>query len=205
MTEPSESISLIDKIRQMRLVSMLGEIMPLCVFFFAYEYGGLFYAAVATLMATIFSLLIYWVVEKRVARFVVFSIVFSSIITVTAVLVQEDLLIKIQPSIFNFILCVVFFGALVRKKAMLEVFFGTQFKLTPQTWYLLSLRWGLFFLFAAIANEVAWRVLSEQYWVYFRVLVMPPLTVGFMLAMLPLTLRGTISLHGKVEKKSIRP
>ncbi|MGC6512132.1 MAG: inner membrane-spanning protein YciB [Parvibaculales bacterium] len=193
MSNQTETLTLMDKVRQMRLVSMFGEIIPLCVFFFAYEHGGLFYAAMATLSATVLSLVAYWLVEKRVARFVIFSTVLSGAMTITAVLVQEDLLIKVQPSVFSFVLSFVLLGGLMRNKAMMEVFFGTQFNLTPETWRLLSLRWGLFFLFAALANELAWRVLSEQHWVYFRVFVMPPLTGGFMLAMLPLTLRGTIA------------
>jgi len=193
MSNPTETVSILDKVRQMRLVSMFGEIIPLCVFLFAYEHGGLFYAAIATLIATVTSLAVYWLVEKRVARFVIFSTVLSGTMTMTAVLVQEDLLIKVQPSVFSFVLSSVLLGGLLRNKAMMEVFFGTQFNLTPETWRLLSLRWGLFFLFAALANELAWRVLTEQNWVYFRVFVMPPLTGAFMLAMLPLTLRGTIA------------
>ena len=191
-SEQTSSLSFMDKVRQMRLVSMFGEIIPLCVFFFAYEHGGIFFAALATLTATLMSLGLYWLVEKRVARFVVFSTILSGAMTITAVLVQEDLLIKVQPSVFSFVLSAVLLGGLLRKKAMMEVFFGTQFHLTPKTWRLLSLRWGLFFLCATLANEFAWRLLSEQHWVYFRVFVMPPLTGGFMLAMLPLTLKGTI-------------
>ena len=186
-------VTLMDKVRQMRLVSMFGEIVPLCVFFFAYENGGLFFAALATLGATLVSLLVYWLVEKRVARFIVFSTLLSGAMTLTAVLVQEELLIKVQPSVFSFVLAAVLLGGLFQGRAMMQVFFGTQFNLTQETWFLLSRRWGFFFLFAALSNELAWRVLSEAHWVYFRVFVMPVLTGGFMMAMLPLTLRGTIA------------
>jgi intracellular septation protein len=52
------------------------------------------------------------------------------------------------------------------------------------------LRWGLFFAAATVANEVAWRALSDDAWVLFRVFIMAPATGLFMLAQLPITLRG---------------
>ena len=57
---------------------------------------------------------------------------------------------------------------------MMKVFFKTQFDLPDRVWWQLSLRWGLFFLIAGTANEIAWRQLSDDDWVTFRVLVMAP-------------------------------
>ena len=48
---------------------------------------------------------------------------------------------------------------------------------------------------AAIGNELAWRYLSEENWVIFRTFVMSPATGIFMLAQLPLTLRGRLPLE----------
>ena len=89
----------------------------------------------------------------------------------------------------------VLLGGLLRGKAMMQVFFGTQFRLTEATWFQLSFRWGLFFMAAAIGNELAWRYLSEENWVIFRTFVMSPATGIFMLAQLPLTLRGRLPLE----------
>ncbi|MGI9438139.1 MAG: septation protein IspZ, partial [Parvibaculales bacterium] len=75
-------------------------------------------------------------------------------------------------------------------KAMMKFFFVAQFDLPDAVWKSLSLRWGLFFLAATLANEVAWRALSDDDWVTFRVLIMAPATGFFMLAQLPITLRG---------------
>lgn len=73
---------------------------------------------------------------------------------------------------------------------MMRVFFHAQFDLPDAVWFQLSLRWGLFFAAATLANEVAWRQLSDDDWVAFRVFVMAPATGLFMLAQLPITLRG---------------
>jgi intracellular septation protein len=75
---------------------------------------------------------------------------------------------------------------------MMKKFFGTQFFLTNETWVKLSLRWGIFFLFLSITNEFAWRNLSTENWVFVKVFFLMPLVGIFMLAQLPLTLKGSI-------------
>ena len=57
-----------------------------------------------------------------------------------------------------------------------------------------SLRWGLFFLAATLANEIAWRALSDDDWVSFRVLIMVPATGLFMMAQFPNVTDGQIAL-----------
>ena len=76
---------------------------------------------------------------------------------------------------------------------MMKHFFGSQFFLTDQTWYKLSLRWGLFFLFLTIINEITWRQLNTEDWIFVKVFILMPLVGVFMLAQLPLTLRGRIN------------
>ena len=83
-------------------------------------------------------------------------------------------------------------GGLLYKKPMMKQFFGSQFFLTEQTWFLLSLRWGLFFGFLTIANEIIWRNYSTEEWVFVKVFILFPLVGIFMLAQLPLTLRGRV-------------
>ena len=181
--------------RSMRLVSFFSEILPLASFFVFYRLYGLYAAAIAGVSMSAFMLLYFWLVERRVAKFVVFSTLFSGVLTATAILASEKILIKIQPTISSLVMAGVLLGGLLRGKAMMQVFFGTQFRLTEATWFQLSFRWGMFFLIAAICNELAWRYLSEANWVIFRTFVMSPATGIFMLAQLPLTLRGRLPLE----------
>ena len=110
--------------------------------------------------------------------------------TLAAILAEEKTYIKIQPSLFSGTFAAVLLIGQWRGRAMMKVFFQAQFDLPEKVWHSLSLRWGLFFLAATMANEVAWRALSDDEWVAFRVLVMAPATGAFMLAQLPITLRG---------------
>jgi intracellular septation protein len=176
----------------MRLTSMFGEILPLSAFFIGFQLGGIFTAALAALAAATIAILLYWVLENRIPRFVVFSTLLSGLLTAAAISATEAMFIKIQPSLFSFFFAATLLGGLWRGKAMMKTFFGAQFRLTDQTWRLLSLRWGLFMLVAACANELVWRIADDADWVFFRVFIMAPATGLFMLAQLPLTLRGRL-------------
>ena len=193
--ETGSATNITNSTKSMRLVSFFSEILPLASFFVFYRLYGLYAAAIAGVSMSAIMLLYFWLIERRVAKFVVFSTLFSGILTATAILASEKMLIKIQPTISSLVMAGVLFGGLLRGKAMMQVFFGTQFRLTEVTWFQLSFRWGLFFLVAAIGNELAWRYLTEANWVIFRTFIMSPATGIFMLAQLPLTLRGRLPLN----------
>ena len=116
----------------------------------------------------------------------------STLNSILAFLYNEEIFVKIKPSIYNGLFSAVLLGGLLYKKPMMKQFFGSQFFLTEQTWFLLSLRWGLFFGFLTIANEIIWRNYSTEEWVFVKVFILFPLVGIFMLAQLPLTLRGRI-------------
>ena len=113
------------------------------------------------------------------------SSLFSLMVLITFYFIEKRIA-KFQ--IFSAVLL----GGLLYKKPMMKQFFGSQFFLTEQTWFLLSLRWGLFFGFLTIANEIIWRNYSTEEWVFVKVFILFPLVGIFMLAQLPLTLRGRI-------------
>ncbi|MCH1569089.1 MAG: septation protein IspZ [Alphaproteobacteria bacterium] len=173
-----------------RFMSMFSEIAPLAAFFLVNQAFGLYAAAVAAITASALLVAVTWALEKRLARFAVFATSIAALLTLAAILAEEKTYIKIQPSLFSGAFAAVLLIGRLRGKAMMKVFFVAQFDLPDAVWKSLSLRWGLFFLAATLANEVAWRALSDDDWVTFRVLIMAPATGFFMLAQLPITLRG---------------
>lgn len=175
---------------KMRLLSMFSEIAPLLVFFAVNEAYGLYAAAAAAVAASAALIGVTWVLEKRLARFALFATSIAALLTLAAILAEEKTFIKIQPSLFSGAFAAVLLIGRLRGRAMMQVFFHAQFDLSERVWFALSLRWGLFFLAATLANEVAWRVLSDDQWVVFRVFGMAPATGLFMLAQLPITIRG---------------
>ena len=175
---------------KIRFMSMFSEIAPLAAFFLVNQAYGLYAAAIAAIGASALLVAVTWVIEKRLARFALFATSIAALLTLAAILAEEKTYIKIQPSLFSGAFAAVLLIGRLCGRAMMKVFFHAQFDLPEKVWNSLSLRWGLFFLAATLANELAWRALSDDDWVSFRVLIMAPATGLFMLAQLPITLRG---------------
>ena len=174
----------------MRLSAFFFEIIPISGFFIGSQYFNLIIAALISLILSLLVIVTFYIMEKRVSKFQIFSITMSALLTAAAYSLDNENFIKIQPTIFNGFFCFVLLTGLLYKKSMMKQFFGSQFFLTDITWYKLSFRWGLFFLFLTIVNEIAWRQLETEDWIFVKVFILMPLVGIFMLAQLPLTLRG---------------
>jgi intracellular septation protein len=177
----------------MRLSAFFFEIVPLSGFFISAQYYNLIISAIISLILSLLVIITFYFIEKRISKFQIFGICMSSLITIFAYLFNDEIFVKIKPTIFNGFFSAVLLIGILNKKAMMKQFFGSQFFLNDETWYKLSLRWGLFFLLLTIINEIAWRNLETEDWVFLKVFLLSPLVGIFMLAQLPLTLRGRIN------------
>ena len=177
----------------MRLNAFFFEIIPISGFFIGSQYFNLILAAFISLILSLVVIITFYILEKRVSKFQIFSISMSTLLTSAAYLLDNENFIKIQPTIFNGFFSFVLLIGLIYKQSMMKQFFGSQFFLTDKTWYKLSFRWGLFFLFLTIINEITWRKLETEDWIFVKVFILMPLVGIFMLAQLPLTLRGRIN------------
>ena len=174
----------------MRLMAFFIEILPLAGFFIGFELGGIFTGAVVSSVLGVALMVLAWLNEGRVALFPLYSVAFAAVFTILALLMDAAVFIKIQPTVFNGGFAIVLLAGIWRGTAMMKRFFGAQFDLTEDVWMTLSLRWGLFFTVMAIANELAWRQLDDAGWVWVKTFVFAPASGLFMLAQLPITLRG---------------
>ncbi len=68
---------------------------------------------------------------------------------------------------------------LLANKSLLRYIFGEVFRLSEEGWRKLTFRWATFFVVLALLNELAWRFLSTDTWVSFKVFAVMPLTMLF--------------------------
>ena len=98
-----------------------------------------------------------------------------------------------KPTIVN-----VLFGStllimlFVFKTPVLKLLFDSAFELDAEGWWKLTFRWGLFFFFLAIVNEIVWRNFSNDFWVNFKVWATMPMTIAFMAFQYPLLQRHAL-------------
>jgi intracellular septation protein len=119
------------------------------------------------------------------------------VVTAIAVLVfgsltfifKDETFIKMKPTIVNALFGGALLGALAMGKPLLPIVLDSVLQLTEEGWRKLTLRWGLFFFFLAILNEVVWRTQTTDFWVSFKVFGTVPITLLFALSQTPLILR----------------
>ena len=90
-----------------------------------------------------------------------------------------------MPPITNVLFGSILLGGLVFGQSLLRYVFGEVYKLQERGWYLMTLRWGIFFFVLAAINEIVWRNFSDDFWVAFKVWGIMPLTIVFSMLQLP--------------------
>jgi intracellular septation protein len=180
------------------------ELGPLLVFFFANargeqlaasfpalaDLGGpIFIATGLFMVATAIALAVSWSLTRTLPIMPLVSGVVVFVFGGLTLWLQDATFIKMKPTIVNTLFGAVLLGGLVFGRSLLGYVFESAFKLDAEGWRKLTFRWGVFFLFLAVVNEIVWRNFSEATWVAFKVWGIMPITIAFTLSQMPLIMR----------------
>ena len=113
---------------------------------------------------------------------------------------RVTVLSALVATIVNTLFGIILLGGLFFGQSLLGYVFNSAFKLTDEGWRKLTLRWGIFFLFLAVLNEVVWRNFSTDTWVAFKVWGTMPITIIFTMAQMPLVMRHSVEPLNKDDK-----
>jgi intracellular septation protein len=189
------------------LLKLALELGPLVVFFFANSRGlwlaqkvpalasiggPLFIATLLFMIATAVALIVSYALTRTLP---IMPLVSGAVVLVFGSLtlyLQDETFIKMKPTIVNALFGIVLLGGLYFGKSLLGYVFGAAFNLDAEGWRKLTIRWGLFFLFLAVLNEVIWRNFSSDFWVAFKVWGTMPITLAFTFSQMPLIMKHTI-------------
>lgn len=84
---------------------------------------------------------------------------------------------------------------LVMGKSPIKLIMSDTLKLSEEGWKRLTLRFGLFFIALAIANEVVWRTQPDATWVLFRMPGLLIISFAFAATQVPMMLKEAKSLE----------
>ena len=155
------------------------ELGPLVVFFFLNYRAGIFYATGGFMIATVISLTASKLLLGKIAIMPLVTGVFVLIFGGLTLYLADELFIKLKPTIVNTIFGSILLGGLAFKVPLLKPLLGDAFPLDDEGWVKMTWRWGLFFFFLALLNEVIWRNFSTDFWVNFKVFGIMPITMLF--------------------------
>ena len=186
------------------LLKIALELGPLVTFFIANTRGDylidnfeafagfgepIFLATAAFMVAFFISLTVTYALVRKLPIMPMVSGVVVLIFGGLTLYLQDDLFIKLKPTIVNVMFGSVLLVGLMFQKPLLEYVFADAFKLHHEGWVKLSFRWGIFFFFLALLNEITWRNFSTDFWVAFKVWGVFPITMVFTMFQLPLLKR----------------
>ncbi len=155
-----------------------------------------FVATGAFMVATLLAMIGSRVLGGAVSKMLLFSGIMVLAFGGMTLWLQDETFIKVKPTIYYLMVAGILLFGLVARRPTLKLVMGPAFPgLTERGWTLLSRNWALFFVVMAAGNELAWRSLSTDVWIGYKLWGVFPLTLLFGALNVPMMLH-----HGLNEE-----
>ena len=164
------------------LIKFVTDLGPLLIFFLVYYKSGkdLKIAIPPFIVATIVSLIIVWLLEKKIPMVPLISGILITFFGGLTIYFDNPVFMYMKPTIINILFGLsLLFGKFFTNEPVLKRILGKSVPLSDEGWEILNNRWMYFFFSLAILNEIVWRTQSEEFWVNFKVWGLLPITFLF--------------------------
>jgi intracellular septation protein len=171
------------------LLKLVLDLGPLLVFFIGNSQFGIFVATGMFMTAVIVSLAVTYAIARRISPMPIVTGVVVLVFGGLTLWLNDELFIKLKPTIVNSIFAAVLAAGLATNRVYLKLLFDNAFHLPEFAWKVLTYRWIAFFVFLALLNEVIWRNFSTDFWVGFKLWGVVPISMAYGLAQMPYILK----------------
>ena len=171
------------------------EFGPVALFFIAYiwlkdevfQFGGTDYEGFIIVTAgfvplMILSTLALWKLTGTLSKMQIFTVVLVTVFGGLSVWQNDKSFLQMKPTILYLLFASILGFGLLRKQSYLQYMMGEMLPLEDCGWMILTQRMALLFLVLAILNELIWRNMSEEIWVYFKTFGLPSTIFGFFIS-----------------------
>jgi intracellular septation protein len=146
-------------------------------------------ATKALMVGAAIALAVGLVVERRLAWLPLVTGVAALVFGGLTLLFHDERIIKMKPTILNLAFAATLLGGVALKRNPLKALLGSSLTMPDLAWRILAIRYGLFFILIAIANEAVWRTQPTEVWAWFRFPGLLIATFAFALTQAPLMMR----------------
>ena len=191
------------------------EFLPIVLFFGAYQmsgetltvgawshtFDGIFSATAVLMIATIAVWLIMLAITQRNDKRLMWMMVAVVVFGTATLVLRDQRFIQWKPTVFNWVMAVLFFGSqFVGKKTLLERLLSQQLVLSEVIWKRLNALWVTNFVTVGALNLYVAYQYEEAFWVSYKLYS----SIGFILLMMLLTVM-IVAPHLRSEDQDIDP
>ena len=157
------------------------ELGPIAGFFVAYlwlkddvftiggtQYDGFVVVTAGFIPVFLASIAALWWLTGHLSRMQVVTAVLIVVFGGLSVWFNDPRFFKMKPTIIYLLFGGVLGAGLLRGQSYLQSLMDGLMPLTHEGWMILTRRLMIFFFGLAILNEVIWRTMTEETWVYFK-------------------------------------
>ena len=168
------------------------EFIPIVCFFIAMRVSNIFTATFILMSLTVICVAVKYFFTKTASYFLIFSSSILVIMGSLTLIFKDAVFIKMKPTIVYFSCALALYIGSQRGKFFLSSIIMNT-KMSNENWKILSKQASIFCLLLALLNEIIWRNFRENFWVNYKVFIMP--IIIFI---------AVIYVKNFVEKKKIR-
>ena len=162
------------------------EFGPVAFFFVAYiwlkddvfqfqgtEYQGFIVVTALFVPLMILSTAALWKLTGTLSKMQIFTVVLVTVFGGLSIWQNDTRFLKIKPTILYLMFATILGFGLLRRQSYLQFMMGEMMPLSDRGWMIITQRMALFFLVLACLNELIWRNMTEETWVYFKTFGLP--------------------------------
>ena len=166
---------------------LLFDFGPLLLFFSTnYIYSNLMLSVKVLVVATLVSLVLSWYFDRKVSVMAAVGCAALVFFAGLTLYFDDELFIKIKPTVVTLLFAALIAGGRLLGRNPLAAILGKQVALSAQGWRAISWLWVAMFVVSAIANELAWRSLSTDDWITFKVFGLTGISFFFFALSVPI-------------------
>ena len=166
---------------------MLFDFGPLLLFFGTnYVYDDLMLSVKVLVATTLVSLALSWHFDRKISLMAAIGCAALVFFAGLTLYFDNELFIKIKPTVVTLLFAALIAGGRVLGRNPLAAIIGRQVTLTAHGWRAISWLFVMMFLTSALANELAWRNLSTDNWITFKVFGLTGISLLFFALSVPI-------------------